>query len=186
MIPLGRRNIGTPDYRSDPILGPTLAYWDEVRGNRFAPRRADIKASCLRDQLRHLQFIDVVRSPDVQTLRFRYRMIGTRLVQAFGCEFAGKFVDDLFAGDKARFFNELYGEICDLRRPLFVRCKYKTAKGLEIASDRLYLPLSEDGATVTMIMGVLLFQSQYFFDGEWSAAEVDVHAVEKEVVDLSL
>ncbi len=169
------------DYRNDPFLGPALEYWEEARGARFAPCRADIQASRFRAQLRHMQFIDVVRDGGHER-HFRYRMVGTQLVENFGSEFAGKFVNDLFDGEKRRFLNELYHSICDARRPMFVHCHYRAIKGLVFKSNRLYFPLSEDGETVSMIMGVLLFESPFSFAGEWSSSDVEVDSVLKDIV----
>jgi hypothetical protein len=168
------------DSGANQILVSALNYWQEIRGDRFAPRRADINPSRLRNQLRHIQFIDVVEGGR----RFCYRMVGTRLVELFGNEFAGKYVDDLFSGEKERFFTELYKEVCALRSPMFVDCVYRAFSGLQFTSNRLYLPLSEDGAEVTMIMGVLLFNSPYAFAGEWSQADVDLQSVKKEIVSI--
>ena len=169
------------DYRNDPLLGTALEYWEQARGTRFAPSRANIQPARFRAQLRHMQFIDVV-GDGLGPLRFRYRMMGTKLVENFGSEFAGKFVEDLFEGEKRRFMNELYDGVCDARRPMFVHCHYRAIKGLVFKSDRLYFPLSEDGEDVTMIMGVLLFQSPYNFAGEWSSAEIDLDSVLKDIV----
>ena len=169
------------DYQNDPLLGTALDYWEQARGASFAPCRADIKAAQFRAQLRHMQFIDVV-GDGAGTLRFRYRMMGTKLIENFGCEFAGKFVEDLFDGKKRSFLNGLYDGVCDARRPMFVHCHYRAIKGLVFKSDRLYFPLSEDGEAVTMIMGVLLFQSPYSFAGEWSSADVVVDSVLKDIV----
>lgn len=169
------------DYRNDPLLGSALEYWEQARGARFAPCRADIKAAQFRTQLRHMQFIDVVDDGS-GTLHFRYRMTGSTLVEIFGSEFAGKFVEDLFDGQKRRVMNELYNSICEARRPVFVHCHYRAVKGLVFKSNRLYFPLSEDGETVTMIMGVLLFLSPYSFAGEWSSADVDIDSMLKDIV----
>ena len=169
------------DYRNDPILGTALDYWEEARGARFAPRRADIQPTRFRAQLRHMQFIDVVDEGG-SALRFRYRMMGTKLVENFGSEFAGKFVEELFDKDKCGVLNKLYASVCDARRPLFVHCKYRAIKGLEFSSDRLYFPLSEDGEAVTMIMAVLLFHSPYDFAGEWAEAEIDSDSIRVEAV----
>ncbi|MBU6443561.1 MAG: PAS domain-containing protein [Alphaproteobacteria bacterium] len=169
------------DYRNDPLLDTAFGTWERVRGSRFAPCRADIQPSQFRAHLRHMQFIDVV-DEGTGVLRFRYRMMGTRLVENFGGEFAGKFVEELFDGEKHRLLNDMYETVCEARRPVFVHCHYRAVKGLMFKSDRLYFPLSEDGQTVTMIMAVLLFESPYAFAGEWSRAEIDPDSVVKKIV----
>lgn len=169
------------DYRGDPLLVSALGYWEKARGARFAPCRADILPSQFRSHLRHMQFIDVV-DDGTGALRFRYRMIGTKLVEVFGSEFAGKFVEDLFGAEKCDALNTLYQEVCSARRPVFVHCHYRAPKGLVFKSDRLYFPLSEDAETVTMIMGVILFNSPYAFAGEWSGANIDRDSIVTKVI----
>ena len=76
------------NYRDDPILGPALAYWIDKRGSRLLPSRRDIDPVEIPPKiLPHLQIIDVVDGG----ARFRYRLIGTATVDAYGEDFTGRY-----------------------------------------------------------------------------------------------
>jgi hypothetical protein len=61
-----------------------------------------------RELLPSLQIIDVIDGGE----RFRYRLVGTALVAAYGEEFTGKCSDELLCGERLRFINELYRAVC--------------------------------------------------------------------------
>ena len=140
------------DYRADPILGRALAYWRQKRNGRAMPSRRDIDPGEIPKLLPHLQLIDIVRG------RFRYRLIGTALADAYGGDYTGQFVDDLFDKSRSQFITKIYSSIAEARQPGFLRSGYVTAKGLKLIANRLYLPLSEDDSTLDMILGVATFE----------------------------
>ena len=143
------------DYRSDPILGPALAYWERKRGLRAMPSRAEIEPSEMIRLLPNLQLIDVAEGGS----RFRYRLVGTAIVAAFGREYTGKWLDELFPTERSKFAEEVYRLACSERLPVFARSTYVTATERELIANRMCMPLSVDGAAVTMIMGALTFES---------------------------
>lgn len=143
------------DYRGDDILGPVLAYWEQKRGDRAMPSRAEIEPADLAALLPNLQLIDVVDGGQ----RFRYRLVGTAIVTAFGREYTGKWLDELFPSERGKFAEEVYQLTCNERLPVFARSTYVTATDRELVANRVCMPLSPDGRSVTMIMGVLNFES---------------------------
>jgi hypothetical protein len=145
----------TDNYSDDPILGPALAYWIEKRGNRLMPSRRDIDPIEIpRKILPNLQIIDVVDGG----ARFRYRLIGTATVEAYGEDFTGRYPDEMFPPDLRDFIHRIYGQVCAWRTPLFLTNRYITAKGFKLASKRIYMPLSDDDAQVRHILGALRFE----------------------------
>jgi hypothetical protein len=158
------------DYRADPIVGRVLSYWNEKRGIRAMPARRDIDPTELGRVLPHLQLIDVAQKAE----RFRYRLVGTSLVEAFGKEYTGKYLDELFSGERLRFATQIFRTVCQSRRPVFLRNRYSTTKNVEMIANRLYLPLSEDELTVNVIMGVLTFEyGRGALPGIWGIATLD-------------
>jgi len=143
------------DYRRDQILGRALAYWERKRGSRAMPSRAEIEPSEIMPLLPSLQLIDVAEGGT----RFRYRLVGTDIVAAFGREYTGKWLDELFATTRLKFAQEVYRLVCRERLPVFARSSYLTANERHLIANRLCVPLSADGATVTMILGALTFES---------------------------
>jgi hypothetical protein len=157
------------DYRNNPILGPALAYWERKRGGHAMPTRAQIDPAEIAPLLRNLQLIDVVDGGR----RFRYRLVGTAIVTAFGREYTGKWLDELFPSERGKFAKEIYQLTCRERLPVFARSTYVTATGRELVANRLCMPLSPDGTSVTMIMGALIFESSLRpIAGVWEQARM--------------
>ena len=169
----------TYDYRADPILGRALAYWASKRGHRSMPRRRDIDPAEIARLLPNLQLIDV------QGDRFRYRLVGTALVEAFGHDYTGKYPDDLFRGTRVDFVCALYRAVRDGRQPMFNRSRYHTTKDVDLIANRLYMPLSEDGLQVSMLLGAFTFEfGAGSFIGAWGSADLDATMSETSLVSL--
>lgn len=175
------------NYRDDPILGRALAYWAGKRGGRSMPRKRDIDPIDIPLKiLPNLQIIEVIDGG----ARFRYRLIGTALVEAYGKDFSGIIVDELFPDDRLNFVQEIYRSVCASRAPIFSRNKYHTPRNAELFSMRVYMPLSEDNLAVHHILGAMHFEYGAAFDGglwgiqarpEWDyteAIDVDSPAAE--------
>ena len=160
------------NYRDDPILGGALAYWIGKRGNRAMPRKADIDPTEIpRKILPNLQIIEVIDGG----ARFRYRLIGTALVEAWGRDFSGRIVDELFPDDRLNFVQRIYRKVCSGKTPLFTRNRYHTTKNIDLFALRIYMPLSEDGENVHHILGAMQFEYPGQFDrGTWGdSAKLD-------------
>ena len=142
------------DFRADPVLRTTLDYWEQRRGARAMPRRRNIDPAELRQVLPHVQITEVIDGG----ARFRYRLVGTAIVEAFGAEFTGKYVDELVSGERDSFVHACYRAVCAARRPAFVRSKYITTKNVDLTANRVLAPLSEDGVEVNQIPGALTFE----------------------------
>lgn len=170
----------TRDYLSDPVLGRALAYWRAKRGTRSMPRRRDIDPTEIAALLPYLQLIDVV---DGGT-RFRYRLVGTGLVAAFGREYTGKYVDELFTGARLANAARVYATACNRRQPVFLRNRYSTTRDVVMVANRLYMPLSEDGREVNVIFGALTFEwGLGAVAGIWSDALLDPDSARLELVE---
>ena len=70
------------------------AYWNEVRGNRIAPRRFDIEPARIGSILPETFILERI---DNDTHRFR--LAGTKIFEAFGIEFRGTNFSDLWSGN---------------------------------------------------------------------------------------
>jgi len=140
----------TCEYRSDPVLIGALAYWRSKRGSRSMPSRRDIDPVEVPRLLPNLQLIEIVAGG-----RWRYRLIGTALVEAFGRDYTGQFPDELFDAPRARSIIETHNAVRHARQPMFLRSRYITTKDVDIVANRLYLPLSDDDRDVNMILGAL-------------------------------
>ena len=80
-----------------PLLQQLHAYWEGKRGARLAPVRDELDPAEIVRLLPHLFLIDAIGMPS----RFRYRLIGTAVVELTGRDLTGHFVDENL--EKAKF-----------------------------------------------------------------------------------
>ncbi len=167
-------------WRADPVLAQVLEYWLRRRGERALPRRRDIDPLDLPKLLPHLQLVETAGG------RFRYRLVGTRIVRAFGRDHTGAYLDELYPDDRGRLAADVFRLVCDKRQPIFARSRYFTTRDVDIIANRLYLPLSEDEASVSLILGALTFKyGSELAAGQWAHARLEPASQYVELVDLA-
>ena len=131
-------------------------YWNDKRGARAMPSRADIRASELKEHLGWIMLMEVL--PDFAD--FRYKLIGTLVTQYFLGDSTGLTVTEAFSKEKnssgkavAAMFRKCARDRCTVRS--FGNAGW-IGKGFE-EFDCLSLPLSDDGETVNMILHAFVF-----------------------------
>jgi hypothetical protein len=132
-----------------PDLRRVLAYWEQKRGDRFAPRRCDIDPVDLVEALPRIMLADVQRDP----FDFRYRLSGTAILNVHGKEMTARGPRDLDPPHYGALIYDHYCECVRRRSPilhLIVLDRLERSRGYA----RLLMPLSEDGAEVTMLFAV--------------------------------
>jgi hypothetical protein len=140
-----------------PELGAFKAYWDEKRGTRAMPRRAEIDPVEMRAHLPCIGLVDVVDDGS----DFRFRLLGTEFARLFGRDSTGKTLTEVYgAGDPEvlRWMTASYAEVLRTRRPVLRIGTMRAVQKDFIRCDALLLPLSEDGERVNMVLGRTLFQ----------------------------
>ncbi|MBV9828470.1 MAG: PAS domain-containing protein [Alphaproteobacteria bacterium] len=161
------------DFRGDPVLSAALEYWRRKRGARTMPARRDIDPIDMPAEiLPYLQIIEVLEDGR----RFRYRLIGTALVEAFGSDYSGTYPEEVLSPARADFIEQVYRRVHETKRPLFSRNKYVMQDNPSaLMANRVYLPLSNDEVTVNFILGALSFDYRYFnrLHGAWGGAVLD-------------
>lgn len=133
-----------------PILQRLQAYWEEKRGGRPYPGRADIDPLELRFIIGHLILVDIEPVP----LRFRYRLFGTAIVQRQGFDMTGKYLDQHpwpELADKAR---QTYIEVIESGQPALIRRRGLFNDGY-VDHQSLILPLGH--SRVEMILSGVVF-----------------------------
>jgi hypothetical protein len=81
------------DVSDNPGFLELLAYWNEKRGSRTLPLRKEVDPVELQKHLGSLNLIECL--PGLTD--FRYRLIGTSVVQAYGRDSSGRTVLELYA-----------------------------------------------------------------------------------------
>ncbi len=140
------------DRLGDPRHRQFYDYWNGKRAGRSMPRRRDIDPIDIPQLLLNIMIAEVVGS------RFRFRLIGSAIVEAFGTNSTGKFLDEICSGGYRDFITGVYRTVCAEKRPVFAESEFATSKGYSITARRLFLPLSEDDRSVDRIVALHLFQ----------------------------
>jgi hypothetical protein len=140
---------------TDASLRKVLAYWQHKRGERRMPRRADIDPVEMPDFLPYVRLVDVV-APG----QYRYRVVGTELEQLHGgLKFTGRMVHESLPPQLADQVIPVYDACVQERRPVFLENTFLAPDKERVArhSRVLFLPLSEDDETVSMVLVIQLF-----------------------------
>ncbi len=145
----------TDSQLPDAYLRKALSYWQSKRGERHMPRRADIDPVEMPELLPYVRLVEVV-APG----QYRYRLVGTELEQMHGgLKFAGQFVHDALPPPLADRIIPVYDECVRERKPVFLENTFLAPDRERVArhSRVLFLPLSEDDETVTMVLVIQHF-----------------------------
>jgi hypothetical protein len=123
-------------------------YWYDKRDGRRMPSRQDIDPLEMKSWLSHLILVDVL--PEAPY--FVYRLVGTGEVAQRRRDPTGKPVAEAFFAPEAKQALMHYQHVADTRNPFFWNAPYSTPTGRVAHDDILFLPLSEDGEHVNMVM----------------------------------
>ncbi|MEI9994591.1 MAG: PAS domain-containing protein [Rhizomicrobium sp.] len=140
-----------PDRFDHPTCMFLRNYWNVRRGARAMPARSDLSPAHLKDHLGWVMIVDVL--PGGRD--FRYRLIGTLVTQYFATDATGQTVTEAFAlsGEAvAKAVNAVFEKVAHDK--VVVRTAGDAnwlAEGME-EFEAIYLPLSDDGETVTHIL----------------------------------
>ncbi|HLJ20454.1 MAG TPA: PAS domain-containing protein [Stellaceae bacterium] len=144
------------DSLDDPLHRQIYAYWQQKRGSRCMPSRADIDPTEIPRLLPNLLISEYVTNGDAG--RWRFRLAGTAIAAAFGCNPTGRYIDELTKGDYRTFIEHIHGTVRAERRALFCASEYTGARDMQISAKRLLLPLTTDGEQVEQIITLIVFR----------------------------
>lgn len=137
-------------------------YWDWRRQGRRMPGRQDIDPLDIPRHLPNLMLIDVLREP----LRYRYRLVGTRVVAASAEDRTGRLFGEVEFFEKNPTVMEQYGSVVATGEPMHSLEPFRNfINDSTYQVDRLLLPLASDGERVDMILVYFLFRSGPFAKG---------------------
>jgi hypothetical protein len=140
-----------------PGLAELYAYWRAKKGERPAPRRADLDPVEIAPLLPFVTLVDVERAP----LRFRYRLVGTAIVRNVGDDFTGRYLDSLTRLSRRDAMAAEFARVVDSAMPAVSVWDYTRGDGRRLRYERLIMPLMADGATVDMLFGGMAFDVAY-------------------------
>lgn len=123
-------------------------YWTAKRGSRRAPTRADIDPLDIPELLPYLTLIDVLRDP----LRFRYRLVGTAVVEALERDATGRFADKRLLGTGAGEIIRTFERHVRECRPFHRRSSLSWHDQEWLIVDAIDLPLVDASGRVAIIL----------------------------------
>jgi hypothetical protein len=91
---------------------------------------------------------------------------GTAIVEAYGAELTGQFVEDCIPADRTEIATRHFQMVLDTRKPLFVRNRYARPDGVTFIATRLVLPLQTGAGPAD---GLILMGSTYEFASVFAA-----------------
>ena len=136
-----------------PSLTAVYEYWNDVRGEKFAPSLKEFKLEALPPAfIPRMTIVDFEGPP----FDYLYRFFGTEVVRVAGMELTGKrYYADMIEG--FGFANaQIFPTIIETRQPIAARTVWLSVKSLHYVTKTLRMPLSADGETVTG--GVTIYQ----------------------------
>lgn len=145
-----------PDLSDEPVFQKLATYWRAKRGDRDLPLRSDVDPLELKPYLGSLNLIDCL--PELAD--FRYRLIGTNIVAAYGRDSTGKTVRDLYAvaePEYCAFLLDVYRAVATRRTIARLTATLRPVHRDYRLADSLLLPLAGPDGPVSCILNAVLF-----------------------------
>jgi len=143
-------------YRRDfsqidsPRIHRFLDYWKARRAGPDAiPLRSDFNPTDLRELLPNMLIVDVEHDP----LRFRYRLVGTRVVEFNSQEFTGLYLGTIGWQEEQQLI-DAYTDATANRAPLCGFYTWTLRSGSIGKCEFALFPFSNDQQAVTQIFGI--------------------------------
>ena len=135
-------------------------YWLERCGGCAMPRRADIDPVAIPAAIwPHVMILEVVR--EGAKIRFRYRRAGGVFWRAGGAEPTGRFIEEVLPATAAYldYVVAIYTEMTEAGRPMYSENFFtRDGQSVPMRTQRVSLPLSNDGAVVDAILAGHVFE----------------------------
>lgn len=148
MSPLA--TIALPAAASDARLRAFFDYWRRQAPPGRLPGRRHIDPLDIPKLLARIAMFDVVR--DGPRLRFRFRLMGTGVVELMGADYTGRWVDETMSPEVYAHLEAAFAQVCAGEPHYWERLLPFPARDF-VGHRRLALPLASDGTTVDMIIG---------------------------------
>ena len=142
--------MADPDFIADchERVRAVYRYWDGKRNGRLMPSRADLDPLEIPRFLPDICLVDVV--PDAR--KYVYRLIGTNEAAMRGRDPTGLAVGEGYFGTSAQSVFLNYDGVTESRAPRIDRDPSITSDDRFIKHESIFLPLSDDGEHVNMIL----------------------------------
>jgi hypothetical protein len=133
-----------------PASRELYAYWNQLRGDAAAPRRAAIEPADIRAILGDTFILEVA---DRQT--YRFRLAGTRLCAAYGRELKGRNLLDFWSAEDREGMATLLAAVSEDAAATVLGIEATSGRDRDLSFEMLILPLWHDGPLYDRVLGVL-------------------------------
>lgn len=136
-----------------PELVALWRYWRSKLGGRAVLPRADFFPGDIPELLRILTLTE--RMPEG---RLRYRIAGGTVVEAYGFETTGKYLDEFLSPDRLKVAQLHVGTALERVRPVYSRTMYSSPGGVRYVNARLNIPLSDGAGAINLVVAAHVIQ----------------------------
>lgn len=138
----------------NPRLRDLVGYWCRIHPGTRLPARRDFDPVQVPQALRSIALTDVEHDP----WRFRVRLMGTAVVQAFGRDFTGRYLHEALDGFEQSYVYSQRVEVAGSGLPRYHHGYGTLPFKLDFAPiERVYLPFADDGTTVDVILSMTVY-----------------------------
>jgi CheY-like chemotaxis protein len=148
----------------NPVLRRSYEYWLEKAAGRRAPDRRDLDPVEVKDILPHLSIIEIFAEDGDH--HHRYRLVGTRVVEALGYNPTNQIVEEFADDGQAKFLRGLFIEVAATARPLYAASSFRASNG-GLSTERILLPFTQGGPEIAQIVIVQTF--------DWTRRKRTIH-----------
>lgn len=114
------------------------------------PDRNDFDPADFKRLLPNILITDIEQAP----FRVRYRVVGTRVVEATGFNITGRYLDELMPTEAEAPWLQLYERCCELRSPVIGTSTCTTTNGGLFTHEFGLFPLRKNGTSVDQVLSI--------------------------------
>ena len=144
------------------ILRRAYEYWIEKADGDPLPDRKNFVPSEIKNLLPYLSVLDIVG----ERPRYRFRLVGTRVVYAIGSDPTNRFLDEAFDAEDTVLMEKLFAEVVGKKQARYAASAFRSGD-IGMSTERLLLPFTVGGTQVQQILVVQTF--------DWSERVCTLH-----------
>ncbi|QQP89639.1 PAS domain-containing protein [Skermanella sp. TT6] len=132
-------------------LRALYALWSSRLDGQALPLRSSFRPEEFQPWMGNLLIVGVEGCPR----RFRLRLVGTEIVYYDGADYTGRFLDEVLKPPVARVVLRQFEDCAVRGKAMAFRYRSASFRGVEAGIDKLFLPFTQDGRTVSQIFACL-------------------------------
>jgi len=130
-----------------------MNYWKHAKAGRTLPLWQELEGRGFDGMVANLSIADVV--PSDGDVRFLIRYHGARITEACGCDCDGRYLDEVLPPTFRDVALATYRQVTKTRQAVYTSVDITDIDGHLVHFERLLLPFSSGGDTVTRILASL-------------------------------